>query len=90
MATVMGIIMEKAMPESKINFLVGAVVGGLVQIVGYTSVKIVYYGFAQAMVMTPGLLIQTAVGIVITLVFVSVLLLFKLSKTARFSGSSSR
>ena len=73
MATVMGIIMEKAMPESKINFLVGAVVGGLVQIVGYTAVKIVYYGFAQAMVMTPGLLIQTAVGIVITLVFVSVL-----------------
>lgn len=73
MATVMGIIMEKAMQESKINFLVGAVVGGLVQIVGYTAVKIVYYGFAQAMVMTPGLLIQTAVGIVITLVFVSVL-----------------
>ena len=73
MATVMGLIMEKVMPENKINFLVGAVVGGLVQIVGYTAVKIVYYGFAQAMVMTPGLLIQTAVGIAITLVFVSVL-----------------
>ena len=73
MATVMGIVIEKLMPKSKINFLVGAVAGGVVQIIGYTSVKILYYGFSQAMIMTPTLLIQTAAGIVITFVFVAVL-----------------
>ena len=51
----------------------GAVAGGVVQILGYTSVKILYYGFSQAMIMTPTLLIQTAAGIVITFVFVAVL-----------------
>ncbi len=73
MAMVMGIVVEKLMPKSKLNFFVGALCGGIIQIVGYTSVKIVYYGFAQAMVMTPTLLIQTSAGIVITLVFVGAL-----------------
>ncbi len=73
MAAVMGLFIEKVMPNRKGNWLWGAVIGGIVQIFGYTSVKILYYGFAVAMTMTPGLLIQTAAGISLTAVFVSVL-----------------
>lgn len=73
MAFVMGLIIEKYMPKAKFNYVLGAVSGGILQIIGYTSVKIIYYGFAQAMVMTPTLLIQTGAGIIITFVFVSLL-----------------
>ena len=73
MAYVMGLFVEKILPNAKFNWLIGAIIGGLVQIVLYTSVKIVYYGFKQAMIMTPGLLVQTAIGIIITAVFVSLL-----------------
>lgn len=73
MASVMGLIIEKIMPKAKFNYVLGALAGGVLQIIGYTSVKIVYYGFNQAMVMTPTLLIQTCAGIVITFIFVSIL-----------------
>ncbi len=73
MASVMGLIIEKYMPKAKFNYVLGALSGGILQIIGYTSVKIIYYGFAQAMVMTPTLLIQTSAGIVITFIFVSIL-----------------
>lgn len=73
MAYVMGLIVEKIMPKAKFNYVLGALAGGVLQIIGYTSVKIIYYGFAQAMVMTPTLLIQTSAGIVITFIFVSLL-----------------
>ena len=59
MASVMGLIIEKIMPKAKFNYVLGALAGGVLQIIGYTSVKIGYYGFNQAMVMTPTLLIQT-------------------------------
>ena len=62
MATAMGLVVEKYMPKTKFNFAVGAVVGGILQIIGYTACKIVFYGFAQAMVMTPTLIIQTRSG----------------------------
>ena len=73
MAAIMGLIIEKIMPDKKGNWLWGAIIGGIVQIIGYTAVKILYYGFAVAMTMTPGLLVQTGAGIVLTAVFVSVL-----------------
>ena len=73
MATAMGLVVEKYMPKAKFNFAVGAAVGGILQIIGYTACKIVFYGFAQAMVMTPTLIIQTIAGIVITVVFVTAL-----------------
>ena len=73
MAIVMGLFIEKILPNFKLNWLFGAIAGGIVQIIGYTAVKIIYYGFAQAIIMTPGLIVQTAAGIIITSVFVVIL-----------------
>lgn len=58
MALIMGYVINKW--HHKGNWLLGAVLGGIFQIMGYTAVKIFYYGFATAMVMTPGLLVQTS------------------------------
>lgn len=71
MALIMGSVIDKW--SHSWNWLAGAILGGIFQIIGYTAVKIFYYGFATAMVMTPGLLVQTAVGWVCTALFVSVL-----------------
>ncbi|MCQ4725550.1 ECF transporter S component [Anaerotignum faecicola] len=73
LALIMGAFISKIMPKAKLNWLVGAVCGGIFQIFAYTAVKILYYGFAQAMVMTPGLLVQTSASIIITAVFVGAL-----------------
>lgn len=73
MSTVMGLVIEKWFPNIKYGWLIGAILGGFVQIIGYTAVKIFYYGFKAAMTMTPGLLFQTAAGIIITGVFVTIL-----------------
>ena len=71
MALIMGYVIDKWHHNG--NWLLGAVLGGIFQIIGYTAVKIFYYGFATAMVMTPGLLVQTALGLALTALFVSVL-----------------
>lgn len=71
MALIMGYVIDKWHHNG--NWLLGAVLGGIFQIMGYTAVKIFYYGFATAMVMTPGLLVQTALGLALTALFVSVL-----------------
>ena len=71
MALIMGYVIDKW--HHSLNWLAGAVLGGIFQIIGYTAVKIFYYGFATAMVMTPGLLVQTAFGLVLTSIFVGVL-----------------
>lgn len=73
MAVVMGIAAEKIFQNLKFGWIIGAVAGGIIQILGYTVVKILYYGFAAAMVMTPSLIFQTIAGIVIAAIFVSVL-----------------
>ena len=73
----MAAIMAKGMGglEGKVPcpWLWGAVLGGLFQIVGYTAMKVVYYGFWAAMVMTPTLLMQTVFGWIVTGVLVGVL-----------------
>ena len=62
MALIMGYVIDKW--HHSLNWLAGAVLGGIFQIIGYT---------ATAMVMTPGLLVQTAFGLVLTSIFVGVL-----------------
>lgn len=87
MATVMGLFVEKIMPSKKNSWLIGCVFGGLVQIIGYTFVDVLYYGFFSAILGIPSISLQTLVGIGITTVFVSVFKnrgLFK--NTAYFRG----
>lgn len=73
MAFTMGIFVEKLMPRFKYNYIVGSVAGGAVQVVGYTAVQFFYYGWANALVNIPPLLLQTAAGIVIAAIFVAIL-----------------
>jgi len=73
MAYVMGTIVEKIMPDKKYNFVVGAVIGGIIQIVLYTLAKMPLFGVVYAITRMPGLTVQTVTGIVLTVVIVSVL-----------------
>ena len=64
MAFIMGTIIKKQ-PESKKLQLIGATVGGIFQIIGYTLAKIVLIGIAPALMSVPNVSIQTLVGIVL-------------------------
>ena len=63
-ALLMGLIMYKLMKSSRIGWLIGAVVGGMVQVVLYTVVKIPLYGQYGALAEVPLLIGQTVCGIV--------------------------
>ena len=64
MAFIMATIIKKQ-PESKKLQLIGAIVGGIFQIIGYTLAKIVLIGVAPALMSVPNVSIQTLVGIVL-------------------------
>ncbi len=72
MAMIMGMFIEKLMPHAKYNWLIGAIVGGIVQMILYTLVKIPLYGMGYAIGGIVGLTSQTVTGIVLTTVFVVV------------------
>ena len=71
MATIMGLFIDKLMPNVKGNWLIGSVVGGIVQIVLYTLVKLVLFDWAYAITSVPGLTSQTITGIVLGAVLVT-------------------
>ena len=73
MATIMGLFIDKLMPNVKGNWLIGSVVGGIVQIVLYTLVKLVLFDWAYAITSVPGLTSQTITGIVLGAVLVTLL-----------------
>ena len=58
MATVMGLFIDKIMPNRKGNWLIGSIVGGIVQIILYTVGGV------------PGLTSQTITGVVLATVLV--------------------
>ena len=73
MAFVMGTIVEKVMPEKSLNWLVGAIIGGICQILGYTLAKIILLTSAAALASTPTITAQTVIGIIIASVVISIL-----------------
>lgn len=73
MAFVMGTVVEKVLPERRENWLIGAVLGGICQIVGYQLVKIVLISPAAALATIPTITMQTISGIVIAAIVISVL-----------------
>ena len=74
MAMIMGMITEKLFPNLRFGWLIGATVGGIFQIVGYTFVRILLYGTAMGFVELPMLIIQTVSGVALSLVLVTTLL----------------
>ena len=73
MAFVMGTVVEKILPEKKGNWLIGAILGGICQIIGYQSVKIVLISPAAALATIPTITTQTVAGIIIAAVVITVL-----------------
>ena len=73
MAFVMGTVVEKILPEKKGNWLIGAILGGICQIIGYQLVKIVLISPATALATIPTITTQTVAGIIIAAVVITVL-----------------
>ena len=73
MAFVMGLAVEKLMPEHRYGWLIGEVLGGVCQIVGYQLVKIVLISPAAAIATIPTITMQTIAGIVIASVVITIM-----------------
>ena len=72
-AIVMGFVAYKLLPNVKFNWLIGAIVGGIVHVICYTLIKIPLYGMAYAIVRIPVISGQTICGIIIGSVLYTVL-----------------
>ena len=70
MATVMGLFIDKIMPNRKGNWLIGSIVGGIVQIILYTLFKVDLLECAYAIGGVPGLTSHRITGVVLATVLV--------------------
>lgn len=70
MAVIMGLFIDKILPKAKWNWLAGAIIGGITQIVLYFAADTVMFGMAMGIVDIPGNTIQTIAGIILTGVMV--------------------
>ena len=73
MAIIMGAFTYKIFKEKKWGWLVGAFVGGAVQVFLYTVIKIPMYDLTYALSRLPGNIMQTGLGILIASVIIAVL-----------------
>lgn len=73
MAFIMGTIVEKVLLDKKGNWLIGAIAGGIWQIIGYTLTKIVLLSPQAAFATVPTVSAQTVAGIIIASVVIVVL-----------------
>ena len=73
MAIIMGIIVEKIIVNAKFNWIIGACIGGIFQIIAYTLVKIPLFGMAYAIAGIYGLTLQTISGVVISIFVITIL-----------------
>ena len=74
MGVIMGLIAEKLFPNFKYGWIIGATIGGIFQIAGYTLIKIPMLGLAYALSTFPAVTLQTISGVLIASVLVSTLL----------------
>lgn len=72
MGFIMGTVIIKDPMNTKKQF-VGALIGGLFQMISYTIVKIVLIGVGPAVMSIPNVTIQTGTGIVLFMVLIKVL-----------------
>ncbi len=71
MAMVMGFFAERILPEQKWGWLLGAVAGGIIQIVLYATVECSMFGLAYSIVNVPANALQTGVGVLLAGVLVA-------------------
>lgn len=70
MALICGVFVEKIIKNSIWGYVIGAVLGGAFQVVGYTLVSVLLYDKASAVAAVPENIIQSAVGIIGALVII--------------------
>ena len=73
MAYVMGLFAEKILASSSWGYITGAVIGGILQIILYTVVKLPIFVLSYALIRLPGLTVQTICGIIIAVILAGVL-----------------
>ena len=76
MAFVMGTVAYKLLPKVKLNWLIGAIVGGVVHTLGYAIAKVILFGVSdvKVLLMSMGInAMQTVCGIVFGAILYSVL-----------------
>jgi uncharacterized membrane protein len=73
MAFIMGLLIEKFLFNVKFNWVFGAGIGGIFQIIAYTLVKIPLFGMTYAIAGIYGLTIQTISGVIISILVISIL-----------------
>ena len=73
MAVIMGLITEKLFPKFRFGWAIGAIVGGVFQIVAYTLVKIPLFGLGYAIVRLPMLIAQTLSGVMLALMILTLI-----------------
>ena len=73
MAYVMGTVVEVFMKDVKFNYVLGAAIGGMVQIVLYTTINALVYGGAYAIVSCAADTVQSAVGVAAASVVITLL-----------------
>ena len=83
MVLICGVFAEKVIKKKLPGYIIGAVLGGLFQIVAYTVVKVILYDKAYAFTTLPELIIQTVVGIVAALVFITIFNKTKVTEKSR-------
>ena len=66
-------IAEKLIAKTKFAWVIGAIIGCIFQVFAYALVETFMYGFAGAMASVVGNIIQSTVGLVISMILVTVL-----------------
>ena len=74
MASIMGLMVEKLFPKLKYGWVIGAVTGGIFQIVAYALFKLPLFGAGYALAGLPGDTVQTVAGLVVAFILVSTLM----------------
>lgn len=69
MAIIMGLFLENIFKNSKFSWILGAILGGLFQIVAYTIFSIFLFGSKAGIAAIPGFCIQTFCGLVFVIIF---------------------
>lgn len=73
MAVIMGFFTYRLLSGKKYGWLVGAIIGGAVQVFLYTVIKIPMYDIAYALARLPGNILQTGTGIAAAAIIIAVL-----------------
>lgn len=73
MALIMGLIVNKVFPKLKFGWLIGALIGGIFQVIGYSIFHFILFDLAYAVSGVIPLIAQTTVGIAVFVVILSLL-----------------